>query len=267
MSRVLRRVSVCSIAFAILVAHYADAAEYRIEFSSDGVGIKVVDILGSEIDPTPWHTINRADGVNLRNSAGIDIVSVRVRARQSGVTFLVPQTAGAGVFQTVWRRKDNTEVAFLDGKIKKGAVIWNRVDDTSGATGTTADIFEGQIYEDNYKIADPQNWVLVTSTFEHGVPDKWRKLLRSLPEGYSSIQCYSESNDGGKVFFVSRGFPFVYDSTTDELRPIVLRKLLPIDINRISVTKDSIELWSSGANVASIPLGEKKSFGKPLNRD
>jgi hypothetical protein len=243
------------------------AAEYKVEFTQDGSGSQVIDIVKDELKPTSWHTINDHDGVNLRNMTGFVVVSIRMKATQAGDTFLVDQKAGGDVFKTVWRRKDNTEVAFLDGDIKKTSIIWNRVNDTSGSTITTGDIFEGQIYKQNYVIPDPENWVPVRVDRTLTVADSWQRLKQLLPRSYKTIDAYVTSGDSQQLFFVSRGFPFLLDLKSNELRPVLVRMPVSKGMNHVEIVDGAAVFSRNGIKVLSVPLDKKDQFGDPIHPD
>lgn len=254
----------CLVVFFAARGCTANAAEYSVEWTKNGDGSQVVDFISGETAPTPWHTINDPMGVNLRNSAGFRIKSIRIKTAAANVVFRVVKPSSDAVFPTIWKRKNNTEVAFLDGDIPKNAFVWNRVNDTSGATGTTGNIFEGQLYSDNYTIPDPENWEQVLPAVDAAVPGRWKELVRSLPEGYDTVDSYAESEDGNRVFFTSHGFPFVYDFKAGELRSVLVPKLIPRGVNQIRVTKTGVEFWKHGRMVDTVPTDEKTRFGETL---
>jgi hypothetical protein len=124
----------CVLAMVLGLCRNSAGAEYKVEFSKQGEGSEVVDIVEDELEPTPWHTVNDAEGVNLRNAAGFPVMSIRIKARRRGISFLVLKDAGGTVFKHVWKRKDNKEVVFLDGgrNFEAGSIIYQWVDCLDG---------------------------------------------------------------------------------------------------------------------------------------
>lgn len=257
----------CLVLILATSSRSAKAQEYSVEWTKNGDGSQLVDIVPGEVKPTPWHTINDSMGVNLRNRAGFRIKSIRIKASAANVTFRVVKPTADPVFPTIWKRKDNTEVAFLDGDIGRSAIVWNRVNDTSGATGTTGNIFEGQIYTENYTIPDPDNWERVPPVNFAAATGQWKELLLSLPDGYNAVEHYAEAPDGNRVYFISRGFPFMYDFKTRELRSILVPKLIPKGINQIIVTKTEVVFWKNGSKIDTVPLDEKARFDEIIRKD
>ncbi len=264
----------CSIILFVSESSPLKAAEYLVEWTKSGAGNGIV-AFNFLPRPTNWHTVSDPLGVELINPDSLPIKCIRIKAVSAGVLFrLAPLTADS-VFPTVWMRKgtDNskgtTEVVFMDGNIQPSDIVRNRVTDTSGATGLTGEIFEGQLFRDNVTLPDPANWTQLTPfqpTNYAGSPGKLKPLVQSLPNGYSAINAYTESADGKSAFFTSRGFPFIYNFTSNELRPIILNKILTKSITQIKITGQNVELWSNEIKLDSIALSDEKRIGVAMQK-
>lgn len=261
----------------LLICTHSDskASEYLVEWSKNKTGRFPIITFNFQAMATPWHTVSDPIGINLINPDNLTIRCIRIKAIAKGVTFRLTSLTKDSVFPTVWLRKNDggkdvtTEAVFMDGDIQPGDVVWNQVKDTSNATGDSGMIFEGQIYRENFVITDPANWIQLPPyrpTNFTGRPGQWEKLCRSLPKGYDGVSCYAEAKDGNLACFTSLGFPFAYNFTSGELRPIVLDKIIPSAINQIKISERSIELWSHDAKLAVIDRMAKKSFGSVLSK-
>jgi hypothetical protein len=247
----------------------SQAAEYRVEFATNGTGGQTVSLVHGEIDNwQAWHTINDPQGVNIFNGSGAQIKAVWIKCNNTAADrFAVACDAGHDLFPTVWRSADNTEVLFLDGNnFTSLDTVWNRVNDTSGATGTTGEIFTGRLYTQNPPV--PSGWVQVSpcppTHRKAGPSSPWPDIVRRLPPKLRSISTYAVDESEGTIVVLSRNVPFAYRLASKELRPVLIPVPYRNGVNRLTLHKNSLELWKNGDLVARSDLAQEGTLGPRL---
>jgi hypothetical protein len=249
-----------------------EAADYRVEFSKNGTGGQTVSLASGEITNWhPWHTINDPQGVNIFNGSGAQIKAVWIKVNDSTADhFAVAFDAGHDLFPTVWKKNDNSEVLFLDGdNFMSMDTIWNRVNDTSGATGTTGNIFTGRLYTENPPV--PQGWVQVSRTppvhHEAVARAPWTEIVQNLPMRFRRrITTYTTDENESTLVLLSRNIPFAYNVASKELRPVLIQVPYKNGANRLTLKKNVLELWKDGELVGKSDLSQEVSVGPRLTR-
>jgi hypothetical protein len=242
-----------------------------VEFSRNGIGGQTVSLAPGEIaNWHPWHTINDPQGVNIFNGSGAQIKAVWIKVNDASVDhFLVAFDAGHDLFPTVWKKSDNSEVLFLDGNTFMSMdTVWNRVNDTSGATGTTGNIFTGRLFTQNPDV--PPGWVQVSPSppthRKTAASASWAGIVRNLPPKFRAVTTYTVDESEGTIVVLSHNIPFVYKIASKELRPVLIPLPYKNGANRLTLNKNVLELWKDGDLVARTDLAQEGILGPRLSQ-
>jgi hypothetical protein len=215
-----------------------DAEDFLVEFDIGPVGGVNGNVVRSHLNKSDWTTVGHRLGSNLSNNTGDTIVAIWMKVPEGDHTFLATATGGKA-FATVWRKKDGSELLFLDGSVPRGSIFWNRV---RPRYLNNTNPLEGQAYHNGADIPKPDEneWDRLTEPVFASQPKDqyvWKRLAERTAKNLPAIRNYTPVSDTSVVAFISeQGFPYVYDARTDQLIPIIIGSMWPLEVDHLDVS-------------------------------
>jgi plastocyanin len=220
------------------IERFVAPTEFVVEFDIGPVGGVNGTIVPRHLRQSEWTTVGNSRGSNLSNQTGGQIAAIWMQVPDGSHTFQLGASGGGKAFGKVWRKKDGTELLFLDGQIPQNSIFWNRVVPRNVTTP-----FLGQAFHPGQNPApptpDPSEWDLIESNEEDVRTVAWKGFTKKLSRCAPTVRTYAELEDDSRIVWLSEvGFPYVYDADMDEIYGVAVDRMYPFEADHIVAAKN-----------------------------
>lgn len=211
---------------------------YVVEFDVGPVGGVNGTVGTQHLQQSEWTTVGNSRGSNLSNLTRGEIVAIWMKVPDGSHTFELGAAGGGNAFGSVWRKKDGTELLFLDGHIPRNGIFWNRV-----VPRNVTNPFLGQAFHPGQDppppTPDPSEWDLIGAGEEDVKMTAWEGLAKMLAQNVPPVRAYADLNDDSRIAWLSEfGFPYVYDANVDKVYGVVVDRMYACDADHISASRN-----------------------------